>query len=88
MDQVTRYAPPPNPAKATDARYAGYQRDYGNQSWELDALDPTVIAQLIADEMRTIIDDAAWRTASAARDEGRRLLGAVSDNWAKLTKKL
>jgi hypothetical protein len=38
MDQVERYAPPPNYAKETDSRYAAYVRDYSTtECWELDA---------------------------------------------------
>ena len=48
MDQVEEYQPPPNPAKTTDSRYASYRRIYGDDSWELDALDPRVLTELIA----------------------------------------
>lgn len=49
MDQVREYDPPPNPAKETDSRFAGYIREYGDESWELDALEPQVLAQLVRD---------------------------------------
>lgn len=42
-DQVQAYNPPPNPAKLTDSRYKAYIERYGDESWELDALNPTVI---------------------------------------------
>jgi hypothetical protein len=88
MDQVEQYGPPPNPAKETDSRYAGYQELYGDESWELDALNPDTITELIAVEMRAVIDQAAWDEAVAERDEGRRLLGAVADRWETLTQGL
>lgn len=47
MEQVEKYQPPPNPAKTTDSRYASYISDYGEESWELDALDPRVLTELI-----------------------------------------
>lgn len=40
FDQVLKYNPPPNPAKFQDPRAASYVRLHGNESWELDALDP------------------------------------------------
>ena len=43
MDQVEEYNPPPNPAKTTDTRYESYINEYGEESWELDALDPDVL---------------------------------------------
>lgn len=47
MKQITRYNPPPNPAKETDSRSSGYIEKFGSSSWELDALDPSVIDKLI-----------------------------------------
>lgn len=53
MDQVEEYSPPPNPAKVTDSRFEGYLAEYGDECWELDALEPKVIDQLI----RTHVDN-------------------------------
>ena len=47
MPQIERYNPPPNPAKVTDTRAKAYIAEFGNESWELDALEPRVIADLI-----------------------------------------
>lgn len=35
MAQIDQYDPPPNPAKDTDARFAGYQDEFGDSSWSL-----------------------------------------------------
>lgn len=51
MDQVETYNPPPNPAKMTDSRYESYAREYGDESWELDALDPSVLNELITNNI-------------------------------------
>lgn len=88
MDQVDEYQPPPNPTKTTDARAEGYIREYGEESWELDALEPNVLANLVRDAVEQVIDQDAWHTATESEDEGKRLLQAVSDNWNKITKKL
>lgn len=85
MDQIEEFNPPPNPAKQTDARFERYQELHGDESWELDALNPETITALIADEMNEIIDDDPWADAEARRDEGRRLLGVVSGQWLELT---
>ncbi len=52
MDQVEQYEPPPNPAKTTDSRYAAYIAEFGGESWELDALEPAVIATLIRNAVK------------------------------------
>lgn len=66
MDQVRKYRPPPNPAKTTDARFASYQAEHGNKSWELDALSPTVLADLVRSNLEQYIDQDRW---DAVRDE-------------------
>lgn len=55
MDQIEHYSPPPNPAKDTDTRFKSYQDLYGDESWELDALDPGVIDQLIRTSIEELI---------------------------------
>ncbi len=57
MEQVRRYAPPPNPAKESDTRWATYTERYGDESWELDSLDPRTIAALIETAVGEYTDD-------------------------------
>ena len=47
MEQIEEFSPPPNPAKLTDSRCGSYIRKYGDESCELDALEPRVITELI-----------------------------------------
>jgi hypothetical protein len=84
MDQVDRYRPPPNSAKDTDTRFEAYCGQYGGKCWELDALDPTVIADLIRVETEGLIDPDAWDEAKEQEDANRALLGEASRNWAKV----
>lgn len=65
MDQVDEEQPPPNPAKTTDSRFADYRRNYGDESWELDALNPAYLTELVASHVRDEIDARKWR----AREE-------------------
>lgn len=60
IDQVQQYNPPPNPAKTTDSRYEGYTKTYGIDSWELDALDPVVINDLVEEEIKNFLDEDQW----------------------------
>lgn len=59
-DQVDRFQPPPNPAKVTDSRFADYQREHGDESWELDALEPQFIQQTIEDALMRVRDERVW----------------------------
>ena len=84
MDQIERFRPPPNFAKEADSRYAAYAERFGAECWELDALDPVVIAELIRTEVEGMIDPDLW---SADKDEeaaNRALLEATSGNWASV----
>ncbi len=84
-DQVEHYAPPPNFAKETDSRYAAYVRDIGStECWELDALNPTVIADLIRQEIEALVDHGAWEAALAEEEENRTTLAKASTNWGML----
>jgi hypothetical protein len=76
FDQTTGL--PPNPAKETDGCYASYARLYGDESFELDALDPTFIAELIRDEVTSLIDAPAWDAALAAEAANRDTLHAMA----------
>ena len=56
MEQIKKYNPPPNPAKITDPRAAKYVEEYGNVSWELDALEPEVLVELTENAIMEYID--------------------------------
>jgi hypothetical protein len=86
MDQVDRWRPPPNPAKETDTRFAAYAEQFGKECWELDALDPTVIADLIRGEVEGMLDVGAWNSALAEETANRASLEAASEKWALVEK--
>lgn len=56
MEQIEEHEPPPNPAKMTDPRAGEYVAEHGNSSWEVDALPPEVLAQIIRDAFLEVID--------------------------------
>jgi hypothetical protein len=85
-DQVQKYKPPENPAKETDSRYIGYISKYGDKSYELDALEPTVLARLVTREVQSLIDDDAWEEATERQEQGRKELVAVAGAWDKAVK--
>jgi hypothetical protein len=89
MDQVQQYAPPPNFAKETDTRYAAYVEQFGTPDcWELDALSPTVITDLIRDEILKLVDQPKWKAALASEKRNRGLLDCAAENWTQVEKLL
>jgi hypothetical protein len=85
MGQVQQYNPPPNFAKEADTRFNGYVEAFGTQEcWELDALSPTVIANLIRTEIDQLIDWPQWDAARAEEERGRKVLRTAAGNWSKV----
>jgi hypothetical protein len=84
MDQVDRYDPPPNPAKLTDARATGYIAEHGESSWELDALEPTVLSDLIRSAIRDLRDDDLWQKVEEKQALERTRLNAVATRWNRV----
>lgn len=81
MDQIEQYDPPPNPAKESDSRFQEYMLTHGDESWELDALEPSVLAALVEDEISDLIDRDAWDDTMAQEREEKELLGQTSERW-------
>jgi hypothetical protein len=81
MDQVDQYNPPPNPAKLTDSRVGGYISQFGNSSWELDALEPSVITNLVQRKITFYMDeeirDKHIAQEKAQRKEMREKVGNI-----------
>lgn len=83
-DQVEEYEPPPNPAKLTDSRAQGYIREHGDESWELDALEPTVLIDLIRENIESFRDEEAWDEATHEMERHKSQLSDISDNWTEV----
>jgi hypothetical protein len=88
MPQVEQYNPPPNPAKITDSRAEGYIAEFGTESWELDALEPAVIAQLIRDAVFAVRNVDLWEAAVADEAQQKEQLGKVSAKWNTIIEEL
>jgi hypothetical protein len=82
MEQVEQYDPPPNPAKLTDSRVQGYLAEHGDESWELDALDPATLDTLVEEEILSWRSDPLWDESVVRQNRQKRRLAAVRDRWA------
>lgn len=81
MDQIEEHDPPPNPAKLTDSRVKDYIANYGDDSWELDALEPSLLTTLVETEVREVLDTEAWDQRIEEEDEAKQWLASVAENW-------
>lgn len=80
-DQIEQYDPPPNPAKETDSRSSEYIARHGESSWELDALDPAVLAGIIETNVLKYRDEGIYSAREKREKAEREELRAVADNW-------
>ena len=79
-DQVEELGPercPPNPAKLTDSRAEAYIAEHGYSSWEVDALEPTYIRDLIETNVARLRDEEAWEAALAREVAGKEWLRTI-----------
>jgi len=81
MDQIQQYSPPPNFAKLSDSRAADYVDQFGTDSWELDALEPKVMVDLITTEVKAVMDERAFADTCELQQEARGDIAAVAENW-------
>lgn len=81
MNQVQTYNPPPNPAKLTDTRATDYIAKFGDSSWELDALDPKVIDDLIATNIEMYIDYDKWDEIKEKETKSRERMMEMAKEW-------
>lgn len=88
MDQVNEHNPPPNPTKMTDSRAGSYVHEFGETCWELDALEPAMIAELIRGEVLAIRDEKDWRSAEREETKAREHLAGVAEHWQGVVKYL
>lgn len=86
MDQIERYSPPPNPAKMTDSRFAGYAAEFGNESWELDALRPEQLVDLISEEIESVLDRETYQERRNEEAELRSEFDKIADNYESVRK--
>ncbi len=81
MDQVEEHNPPANPAKTTDTRFSKYIRQFGGESWELDALSPTVIHSLIEENILEYLDQEKWQASVDLENEHKARLREMAGSW-------
>lgn len=81
MNQVNTYNPPPNPAKITDSRCEKYIEQYGDESWELDALEPQMLVNLIKSEVKALRDEEIYKEVCRRENQEKKELGNLADNY-------
>lgn len=73
-EQIDEYEPPENPAKITDPRAKKFIDRHGSSSWEVDALRPEVLNQLLTDAIVERIDSDKFNQVIAKEKTDKAIL--------------
>lgn len=83
MPQIEEVNPPPNPAKATDSRFENYRQMFGDESWELDALSPDYLNNLLKTKIEEHIDPDLWEAREEEITATRAKLMKLAEEFEK-----
>lgn len=80
-DQIKEFNPPPNPAKVTDPRAKWYLKNFGDTSWEVDALNPKVLTNLLIDSIESRVDMLLFAEILKMEKRDKQDLLNMVENW-------
>lgn len=78
--QIDKYNPPPNPAKITDPRAKWYIAEHGNVSWEVDALNPKTLNQLVKSNVEKLINMDLFKNKINQEEEDKKTLLSLTQD--------
>ncbi len=70
MAQIKQYNLPPNPTKFTDSRAKEYVKKFGTTCWEVDALEPSVLTEIVETNILKNIDVELYKRKLQEEKEG------------------
>jgi len=68
----------------TDSRAKDYIKKHGKLSWELDALEPRVLAEIVENSIMAAVDQPAWDEAWEQERQMKDVLQKASQQFNKL----
>lgn len=86
MNQIEELNPPPSPAKVTDSRYKKYSEEFGDDSWELDALDPKMLVELVRGKIKEYLNQRKMNAVIEEEAVELELLKQTSYRWEEVVK--
>lgn len=73
----------PNPTKLADPRSPAYMEDYGSECWELDAINPETLQQLVLEAVEEHVDADKWQESEDRLEEEREEVKETITKWRK-----
>lgn len=86
MPQIKRLSLPPDPAKVDDPRAGDYIRVYGEESWELDALDPRELNTIVERAVKQYRDEGLWEEAVKIENRGKKTLQTIHEQFGDVVR--
>jgi len=85
IEQVKALNLAPNPTKKTDPRARWYVDSYGDRCWELDAVEPNTLRDIVAKAIEAYIDKDVWNKTV---ERSKREYEEAKERLEKLAKRL
>ena len=84
MKQIKQYSPPENPlkrkkSKLSDPRGDAYFQEFGDKSWEVDALNPKILHKLVEKNVEGLIDMGLFQSMLNKEEEGKEELNKFAE---------
>jgi hypothetical protein len=73
--------------KKNDKRHPWFVRSFGSRCWELDALDPNTLREIVEEEINTEIEPVAWERCAEINRAEQASLRHVLDSWQAAKKR-
>ncbi len=70
--------------KRKDPRYKWFKQNHGDECWELDAMDPRELRELVENEINAVIDRAAWDEQQALEKREKLAIETQLRWWANV----
>jgi len=83
-EQIEELKPPENPAKLTDSRAKDYVVNYGNSSWELDAVEPRELDRLVTEAVESFMVKEEYAAKVEEENMSRIQMQTFADKYDEL----
>jgi hypothetical protein len=81
-EQVTDLPSFPARDKKKDPRHEWFVEHYGKTCWELDALDPNELRDIVEQAIQAEIEPVAWERCATVEEAEKESLQTVLDRWS------
>ena len=71
-------------SKTRDPRYKWFKQNFGDQCWELDAMDPRQLRSVVETEINALIDRELWNHQEAHEERVKKSMESLLRWWANV----